>query len=331
VIEQSAEGLYLLDAATRRVIETNPSLQRMLGYSAEELRGMELYDLIELPREEVDATLQRTLEQGRRPVGERRYRRKDGSLVDVEIGASVIRYGGGDVVCAVVRDVTERKRAEEALREIREAERKRIARDLHDGVLQDLSYTAMALEVTRVKAEGTGLEEELEQEIEDVRRAVGELREAVYDLRLGAEGDRPFAELVAALVARNRRMAPDRDVSLQVEEGLPSKPFGEASAEALRIVQEALTNARCHSGARNVVVGLKKQGHGLVIEVSDDGRGFGPGDGAGVGLKGMRERAAVLGGQLTVESEPGRGARVRLWAPTRGLPREIPGNGSGIA
>jgi PAS domain S-box-containing protein len=109
VVEQSAEGLYLLDARTRRVIETNPSLQRMLGYSAEELEGMELYDLIELPREQVDETLRRTLERGYRPIGERRYRRKDGSLVDVEIGASVIRYGGGEVVCAVVRDVTERK------------------------------------------------------------------------------------------------------------------------------------------------------------------------------------------------------------------------------
>jgi PAS domain-containing protein len=64
VIEQSAEGLYLLDATTKRVLETNPSLQRMLGYSAEELEGMELYDLIELPREEVDATLRRTLERG---------------------------------------------------------------------------------------------------------------------------------------------------------------------------------------------------------------------------------------------------------------------------
>src|SRR3712207_9452953 len=102
----------------------------MLGYSGEELKGMVLYDLIDLPQEEVDATLRRTLELGYRPVGERRYRRKDGTCVDVEIGATVIRDGDKEIVCAVLRDVTERKRAEAALREIREAERVRVGRDL---------------------------------------------------------------------------------------------------------------------------------------------------------------------------------------------------------
>jgi signal transduction histidine kinase len=228
-----------------------------------------------------------------------------------------------------VHDVTERKTAEEALRKVREAERCRIARDLHDGVLQDLSYTAMALQVTRIKVEGTDLEEELELEAQHVRRSVEGLRGAVYDLRLGAEESKPFAELVATLVERNRRMAPGCNISLDVEVGVPSEPFGEAEAEALRIVQEALTNARHHSGARNVLVALKREGNDLAIEVSDDGRGFAPGDRTGgVGLKGMRERASALGGKLTVEGEPGRGTRVRLRAPTRRSPREIPGGGA---
>jgi PAS domain S-box-containing protein len=86
VIEQSAEGLYLLDARTRG--SSRPTLAaedaRLLRRRA---RGMELYDLIELPREEVDATLRRTLERGYRPFGERKYLRKDGGLVDLEIGA----------------------------------------------------------------------------------------------------------------------------------------------------------------------------------------------------------------------------------------------------
>ena len=77
---------------------------------------------------------------------------------------------------------------------------------------------------------------------------------------------------------------------------------------------------------------LKREGNDLAIEVSDDGRGFASGDGTGgVGLKGMRERASALGGRLTVEGEPGRGTRVRLRAPTRRSPREIPRSEVGAA
>ena len=315
VIEQSAEGLYLLDAETKRVMETNSSLQRMLGYSAEELEGMALYDLIELPREEVDATLRRTLERGYRPVGERRYRRKDGGLVDVEIGASVIRYGGGEVVCAVVRDVTERKRAEEAMREVREAERRRLARDLHDGVLQDLSYTTAAMGLIMLKAAGTSLEEELQKTIDALRRAAQGLRNAVNDLRLEEEQDRPFPELVEYLVQRNRTMVRGYEISLEVTEGFPFAPLGEVGTQMLRIIREALTNARRHSGALNVIVTLKVEEEDMVAEVSDDGQGFGVGTSPGVGLKSMRERAAALGGKLEIESAVGQGTRVRLRVP----------------
>jgi PAS domain S-box-containing protein len=320
VIEQSAEGLYLLDARTKRVIQTNPSLQRMLGYSEDELRGMELYDLIELPREEVDATLRRTLERGYRPVGERKYRRKDGGLVDVEIGASVIRYGGGEVVCALVRDVTERKRVEGALREVREAERRRLARDLHDGVLQDLSYTAVSMGLMIIEAEGTSLEQRLQGAIDAVRRAAQGLRYAVNDLRREDEGDRPLPILLEHLVERNGAMAQGQALRLYVEEGFPSEPLGKAGVEVLRIVQEAMSNARRHSGASTIQVKLRAEENDLVVEVTDDGRGFAPGAVPGVGSRSMRERAMGIGGKLEIDSRAGQGTRVclRVSVPQQG-------------
>ena len=116
VIEQATDGIYLLDTGTRRFVETNPSFRRMFGYTAEEIREMEIYDLVAHPRENVDATIERTLRSGRRIVGERKYRRKDGALLDVEVGVSVISLEGREVICTIVRDVTERKRSEEALR-----------------------------------------------------------------------------------------------------------------------------------------------------------------------------------------------------------------------
>jgi PAS domain S-box-containing protein len=115
VIEQATDGIYLLDVDTKRILEINSSFQKMLGYAAGELDGMEVYDFVAHPRENVDSTINRTLTERRRLVGERKYRRKDGSLVDVEVGVSVFSYAGKEVIGTIVRDVTERKRAEEAL------------------------------------------------------------------------------------------------------------------------------------------------------------------------------------------------------------------------
>jgi PAS domain S-box-containing protein len=140
VVEQSADGIYLVDAGTGRVLESNPALRDMLGYGAEELRGMELHEIVAHDPEDVYANVERTLREGWRFIRERGYRRKDGSVVEVEVAASAIDYGDKQVICAAIRDITERKRAEEAMREIRDAERRRIARDLHDGVLQDLLH-----------------------------------------------------------------------------------------------------------------------------------------------------------------------------------------------
>ncbi|HZY56299.1 MAG TPA: PAS domain S-box protein, partial [Rubrobacteraceae bacterium] len=115
VIEQATDGIYLLDVDTKRLLETNPSLQKILRYTADELRGMEVYDFVAHPRENIDSVIQRALSERRRFVGERKYRRKNGSLVDVEVGVSVILLGDKEVICTIVRDITERKRAEEAL------------------------------------------------------------------------------------------------------------------------------------------------------------------------------------------------------------------------
>jgi PAS domain S-box-containing protein len=116
VIERATDGIYLLDAESKRLIQTNPSFQKMLGYSADELEGMVVYDFVAHPPENVDVTIGRTLEQRRRIVGGREYRRKDGTLLDVEVGVSVISHGDKEVICTIVRDLSERKEAEERLR-----------------------------------------------------------------------------------------------------------------------------------------------------------------------------------------------------------------------
>lgn len=216
-------------------------------------------------------------------------------------------------------EVARRERAEDALSEIREAERNRMARELHDGVLQDLSYAAAAIEVTRMKAEGTGLEEELGREMGDVRQAVKDLREAIYDLGPYRHRDQSPGQLLESLVELNRRRTPEMTMDLSVEAGFFESLSEREGMEVLRIAQEALTNCRRHSGAEGIDVSLTVSEHELVMEVTDDGNGFDPEIPYGVGFRSMIERARALGGKLETESEPGKGTRVRLRAPRQGM------------
>ena len=215
-------------------------------------------------------------------------------------------------------EIEERERAEEAMREIREAERSRMARELHDGVLQDLTYAAAAIEITKIKAQGTGLEEELDRAMNDVRRSVGDLREAVYDLHAYSHQGQSTRQLLESLVELNRRRAPETTIELSVDEGFFAGLSEREGMELLRVVQEALTNSRRHAGATNVRVGLRTGGDQMVAEISDDGSGFDPEAPPGVGLRSMRERARTMGGTLEVESEPGRGTRVLIRVPASG-------------
>ncbi|MDQ3922570.1 MAG: MEKHLA domain-containing protein [Actinomycetota bacterium] len=116
VIEQATENIFLVDAETRRVVESNRAFQQTLGYTEEELRSMTLYDIVAADRKSINSNIQRILEQRHRSVGERKFRRKDGSLVDVEVSVSAIVRNGRETLCNVAHDITERKRREEAQR-----------------------------------------------------------------------------------------------------------------------------------------------------------------------------------------------------------------------
>jgi PAS domain S-box-containing protein len=116
VVDQAAEGILLVDVSTKRVLNANTAYQGLLGYSPKEISYLTLYDLLPCSSEDTDSYIERVLERSRYASGEWRHRRKDGSLVDVEVSANVITDGGREVVCMVVRDITERKRTEEELR-----------------------------------------------------------------------------------------------------------------------------------------------------------------------------------------------------------------------
>jgi signal transduction histidine kinase len=224
-------------------------------------------------------------------------------------------YPSREGLSVYFRDVSERKRAEESLRRVTEAERKRIARDLHDGPLQDFSYTAAAIGMIMLQSDDANLDERLQAALDAVRRGAQGLREVVYDLRIEDEQDRPFTEKVESVVRRNRTMARNAQISLEVGEEVPAAPLEEIGTQVSRIIQEALTNARRHSGAKRISVSLRTEAGDLLAEVSDDGVGLGPDVSPGVGFASMRERAALIGGHLEIESGEGGGTSVRLRVP----------------
>jgi PAS domain S-box-containing protein len=304
------------------LVYVNPAFERTTGYAAEEVLGRNCRFLQGEDRDQPALGELRAAIHGERhcTVVLRNYR-KNGTLFYNELSVYPVRDENDRVMnfVGVQNDITERRRTEEALREIRRAERRRIARDLHDIVLQDLSGALQSLRLIHLQFRNSGAEIDLAEELEALGRASSGLRSAVYDLR--HEKERPFVESVESLVELNRQATPEREVRLVVEDEFPRGLSGEKSVELLRILQEALRNVRRHSGARNVEVRLGTEYGKILVEVSDDGRGFDlASTRSGVGLSAMRERTEGLGGTLAIFGQPGEGTRVVVSIP--------PGNGT---
>src|SRR5215212_3128838 len=319
LIQNSSDIITIFDAYGT-VLYQSPSVERVLGYKPEDMLDKNVFDSPLVHPEDLDTKraffASANTNPGANVAAEFKLRRVDGTWRHIEAtGVNLLDDPAIRGIVATYRDVTERKRAEQTLRELRETERARMARDLHDGALQDLAYSLAEVQIAETLSGNSELNDRLGRTIEALQRAGQSMRETVYDLRLGGERNRPFPRLVESLVERNLGMAPGYDVHLEVAGGFPLTPLGEAGAELMRVLQEALTNARRHSGAHNVWVCLGVEGDDMLAEVSDDGRGCAPETLAGVGLRSMRERTVALGGKLTVESGPGEGTRIRLRVP----------------
>jgi PAS domain S-box-containing protein len=291
----------------------NPAFENILGYSSRELLAEPFIEFIH--PEDRAATIE---EVAKLSTGlpanhfENRFLRNDGSYVWLAWKAVPVVEEG--LIYAAARDITESKQLHEALLEIREAERRRIARDLHDVVLQDLAAAVQGLQANQAESKDSARSIDLEAEIEALRTAVSSLRSAIYDLRL--EGSQPFIRDVEALVEFNRQLAPEREIMLAVQDGLPQELPHDLGVEVLRVLREALVNVRRHSNARRVEVDLCRSQDRMRLSVADDGRGF---DWAsvreGVGLSAMRERIRSVSGSLEIDSRLGIGTRVNVEVP----------------
>jgi two-component system sensor histidine kinase UhpB len=203
----------------------------------------------------------------------------------------------------------ERRRAGSAALRAQEEERARVARDLHDEVNQSLTGLLLRLEAAR-EAAPPELEAELEETKSLANQAMRELLSLARQLRPTALDDLGLAAAIAGQVEQVSRSGP---AATLVEEGDFSDLGSDAQLVVYRVAQEALSNAARHSGAERIAVDLRRVGEGVELDVADDGRGFAFEESErGLGIAGMRERALLLGGDLTIESGPGSGTTVRL-------------------
>jgi two-component system, NarL family, sensor histidine kinase UhpB len=204
----------------------------------------------------------------------------------------------------------ERRRAGTAALQAQEQERARIARDLHDEVNQSLTGLLLRLEAVR-EAAPPELEGELAETKALANQAMTELLSLARQLRPTALDDLGLAAATAGQVERLGRGEIETTLATEGD-------FADLDADAqlvvYRVAQEALSNAARHSGAERVEVALRRRGDGGVeLDVSDDGRGFAFDESeGGLGIAGMRERALLIGGELTIESRPGSGTSVHL-------------------
>lgn len=194
-----------------------------------------------------------------------------------------------------------------------EAERSRVAQELHDEVGQSLTVVLLGLKQVQGRAPSS-LHEELELVRESARAGLDDVRRVARQLRPGVLEDLGLHSALAAL-ATDLAAHGGPHVRRTVAPGLPDLP-PEAELVVYRVAQEALTNVARHAGARSVDLSLTCLGGDVVLEVADDGVGVPPaGPSEGSGLRGMAERALLVGGEVAVARRPEGGTVVRLRVP----------------
>jgi len=170
VVEQATDCIFLWDAQTKRLLEANTAFRNLLDYSLEAISQLTIYDIIAYSKDLIDSNIELLLADKQFRIGEVLYRRRDGSCVDVEASASVISYGGREIICTVVRDITERKQAEVELRASEERYRLLFKNNPHPMWVYDLeTLEFIAVNQAAIEHYGYTRDEFLNMTIADIR------------------------------------------------------------------------------------------------------------------------------------------------------------------
>ena len=331
LLDSAMDGIISVNDS-QRIVMYNRAAEKIFGWTYEEVLGQPLDTLLpQRYRGHHDQQVRRFGATGTtsRRMGDNTIiygLRKGGAEFPIEASISQLKTPEGKLYTVILRDVTDRVRAREELAAfaaessgVREQEKSRIARELHDELAQSLTALKMDTIWLRehvgddgdAQAKITQMLAMLDTSVAAVRRIAADLRPLVLD-DLG---------LVPAIawVAQNFSQRTGVPCDLLVDESLElGEPF---ATGVFRIVQESLQNVAKHAKASRVEVELQAQGDYLMLRVQDDGIGFRTSDPRkpqSLGLVGLRERAQLMRGEVKVESAPGAGTRVEARIPVGG-------------
>jgi len=316
-----------------KIVFINGNVKDMFGYTKEELLGKPLEVLIperhwELPTANHKAQLASTQKGNGLSI---EARRKDGSLFPVEIGLGAVQTASGKLAVAFVSDITQRRqmeqiaqaRAEEvralaaSLLTAQEEERRRVSRELHDQICQQLA--SLAIEMGGLVADeaiSTRMQSRLKALQARIVRASEETRHIAYELHPSVLDD---LGLVASLRDLIHEFSKETKIAVKfTHNALPASLPREIASCLYRVARESLQNIKKHANPKNIGVALTLRKDTIVLTIADDGVGF---DMAaitargGLGLIGMQERARLVNGKLAIDSRPGFGVRIGLEIP----------------
>jgi PAS domain S-box-containing protein len=327
--EEAPVGMVIV--ADGVVTKTNRALSRMSGFAAEEYVGHRPLEFTHPDDRETTIPLVNGLYAGRVPsyTIEKRYLKKDGGFFWARATAAGVQDGEGEVVLtlATVEDISERKQAQDALERERQSlgkmlqasdhERQILSYEIHDGLAQYLAAANMQFQAYESLRENSPQEAEkaYATAVELVRQSHAESRRLINEVRPPVIDETGLEVAISHLVHEQRkRGGPEIEFSSDVQF---KKLLPILENAVYRITQEALTNACRHSKSKRVSVTLTQKGDEVLLEVRDAGIGFDPDvvrEGH-FGLEGIRQRVRLLGGQLTLESKPGSGTRIRVVVP----------------
>ncbi len=324
----SLDLLCIADAGGR-FLRLNPAWEKTLGYRMDELVARPFLELVH--PEELLATREAMRElsaQGRIADFTNRYRSRDGGYRHMMWSAAA----AGNLIYAAARDVTELIKAEAVIRESerelqsltgrlilgQEAERRRLARELHDDLSQRLA--ALAIEVGKTEAAVENADDPIRRPLRELRdqtiRIAGDVHDISRRLHPSILDDLGLARAVEAECAR---FAQREDVEVDFSAlGVPERVPPEVALALYRIVQEGLANVAKHACARRVNVSLHADDAALHLTVADDGLGFDRAEvrrKPGLGLSSIRERVRLVRGRHRIDSRPGSGTTIEVVAP----------------
>lgn len=319
IVQTAVEGIITINE--RGIIDSfNQAAEKMFGYTAAEVIGQNVSILMPSPdRERHDSYIGNYLHTGQAKIigigREVVARRKDGTTFPMDLSVGEVRLGDRRLFTALVRDISERRQLEQAVANAAEQERARIARELHDGLGQQLGGLLFLMNGLHrdLQAAFAPQAETVAQLRDELSTAINQARNLSHELY--AVPPQPDG-LMQALDNLAERVSNSHGIASEFASDTVLVHDPTVASHLYRVAQEAVHNALKHSRATRIEIQFTQQSDSVELRVRDNGIGFSPeADSHGLGLRTMEQRARLIGGRLRVQTRPGAGVEVICSVP----------------